>query len=191
MSKRNKIEILALMDRSGSMHHIMNEAVGAFNSFIEKQRALDVNDKVKVTLAAFDDQYDIIFYRVKLEEIPTLTLDMIPTRGMTALYDSIGKLITRAKYPKRDTILLIQTDGFENASVEFTNDTVRKLIKKKEKAGWDVNFIGAGIDETQAMNMGIQKDKFIGVAASSVGMAAYASSLTSATSAYRTSKSSV
>lgn len=188
MSRRNKVEILALMDRSGSMGGIMQEAIGAFNNFIKEQRELDVNDKVKVTLAAFDDRYELIFDRVKLEDLPELTNEMVYARGMTALYDSVGKLITEAKYPNRDTVLLIQTDGHENGSREFTNESIRKLIKKKEKAGWDVNFIGAGIDEKQAMDMGIARHKFVNVAASAVGMNDYASNISSLTACYRMSK---
>lgn len=185
---RNKIEILALMDRSGSMHGIMDEAVGAFNTFIETQRKLELDDDVTVTLASFDYEYSVVFDRVKLKDVPVLTREMVEPRGMTALYDSIGKLITGTKYPDRDTVLLIQTDGAENASQEFKHADILALIKEKEKAGWDVNFIGANIDVGVGIALGFAPNKVLNVAASASGMADYGAALTLNTVAYRSSK---
>ena len=186
---KNKVEILALLDRSGSMYHIMPEAVGAFNSFIKAQQELESNDKVKVTLAAFDDRYELIFDRVKLNEMPELTVDMVQPRGLTALNDSIGKLISGAKYPLRDTVLLVQTDGFENASQEYSPNRIKQLIEEKEAAGWDVNFIGAGIDAfSVSEGLGFSLHKSHTVAANSQGMADFGATMAATTSIYRTSK---
>jgi len=191
MSK-NKIEILALIDRSGSMLGIMDEAVGAFNAFIEKQRELSLNDKVKVTLASFDNQYEVIFDRVKLAKVPKLTVDMVEPRGMTALYDSIGKLITGAKHPKRDTIMLIQTDGFENSSTEYDVSAIKRLITLKESTGWEVNFVGAGIDAVSVgKTIGISPLRSHSVDATVGGMDAYGASITAATTSYRAAKSDI
>lgn len=193
MAKKNRIEILALMDRSGSMRPIIEEAVGAFNNFIESQRSLNLGDKVKVTLACFDDKYDVVFDRVPLEELRDLTVEDVQPRGMTALNDGIGKLISSAKHPERDTILLIQTDGFENASREYSGHQVRDLISEKEEKGWDVTFIGAGLSDMDVKKIGggygLSMNKSISVAASAEGMRSFSETIASVSSEYRNSKS--
>lgn len=156
------IEILSLLDRSGSMATIIDEAVGAFNSFITEQKEANKDKKVFVTLAAFDDKYETVFNRININKVPELTVEMVSPRGMTALNDAIGNIITSAKYPKRPTILLIQTDGHENASKEHTDETVKKLIQAKEGDGWDVKFIGAGLDEITVNNMALSRGIDIG-----------------------------
>lgn len=190
MSKKNKIEILALIDRSGSMQTIMPEAVGAFNAFIEEQRELSLDDKVKVTLASFDNNYEVVFDRVPLDEVRELTVEDVQPRGLTALNDSIAELINNSKYPERDTILLIQTDGYENASKEYSTTAIKELVDAKKDSGWDVNFIGAGLSDASvnlmASAMGINKS--FAVEASASGMADFKAHLSAETTLYRSSK---
>jgi hypothetical protein len=186
---KNKVEILALLDRSGSMTSIMHEAVGAFNSFIEAQKALDTNDKVKVTLACFDNEYEVVFDRVPLQDVPELTVPMVQPRGMTGLNDAIGKLVNGAKYPSRDTVLLIQTDGYENASNEYTSSQIKELIEAKEAAGWDVNFIGAGIDAfSVSEGLGFKLNKSLSIEASAEGMQDFGACMAATTTMYRAAK---
>lgn len=188
----NNIEILCLLDRSGSMNLIIEEAVGAFNTFIEEQRELskDLDDKVKVTLASFDNHYEVVFDRVKLDKVPELTVEQVMPRGMTGLNDAIGKLITEAKHPDRDTIVLIQTDGYENASQEFSGEQIKELVAKKESEGWDFTFIGAGLNDEVVKKMAEDRGfmKSFAVAASADGMDLYKDSISMTTTAYRASK---
>lgn len=187
--KEKVVEILALMDRSGSMSGIINEAVGSFNEFIKQQKELNDGNVVIVTLASFDDKYETVFDRVLLDKVPELTVDMVIPRGMTALNDAIGKLVNSAQNPERPTVLLIQTDGMENASQEYTTEAIKKLITSKEEAGWDVNFIGAGMDQIAVQNMarerGIQLSKSIAVSADAEGMDNMRAFYASTTTEYR------
>lgn len=186
---KSKIEILALIDRSGSMSSIMPEAVGAFNSFIQTQKDLDLNDEVTVTLASFDNNYEVVFDRVPLTEVPDLTVEMVRPRGMTALNDAIGKLVNGARYPERDTLLLIQTDGYENSSQEYTSKVIKSLIKEKEAAGWGVNFIGAGVDAFSiSNNLGFTASKSYTVDATTDGMLDLSATMSFNSTTYRTSK---
>jgi len=173
-NKEKVVEVLALMDRSGSMSNIITEAVGSFNEFINQQKEINDNNVVLVTLAAFDDKYEVVFDKVLLEKLPELTVDMVKPRGMTALNDAIGKLINSSENSDRPTVLLIQTDGMENASQEYNSSDIKKLIEQKEEAGWDVNFIGAGMDsfevERMALERGFKLDKTITVSKDASGM---------------------
>lgn len=142
------VEIVCVLDRSASMGGMVNEVIGGFNNFVAEQKK--EKGKAKLTLVLFDDQYELVHDRVKIKDVPELTQDVYFTRGMTALYDAIGKTMANIK-PKNDGIFLVQTDGQENASQEFDNAMVKKLIKKRKKKGWQFVFLGADMD---AMNAG-------------------------------------
>lgn len=142
MSKKT-VDIVCVLDRSGSMDHLAKEVIGGFNSFINEQRK--VKGKARVTLVLFDTEYKMVYDRIKLKHVPELTSDVYWARGMTALNDAIGKTIVNLK-KKSKGIFLIQTDGGENASREFTNDSVKRLVNKKEKKGWSFVYLGADID---------------------------------------------
>lgn len=177
------IEVICILDRSGSMTHIMDEAVGAFNNFIEDQKKLEGD--VNVTLVAFDDQYEKVFDRVDIHEIPELTREMVRPRGMTAMYDAIGKALSEASQDSK-TIVLIQTDGAENASREHNGAGIKSLIEQYEKQGWDFNFIGAGIDAvTAGQNFGMKMNKCFNIQASATGMENLRSTMSCATALYR------
>ena len=167
----------------------MEDAVGAFNSFINAQRDLELLDEVFVTLASFDHEYTVVFDRLPLDEVPELTVSDVRPRGSTSLNDAIGRLVTGSKYPDNDTILLIQTDGYENSSTEFNPSDIKKLIQAKEDLGWDVNFIGAGIDAFSiSEGLGFKFDKSYTVSANSCGMADFSNTISASTTLYRNSK---
>src|ERR1700692_92901 len=67
-------------------------------------------------------------------------------RGNTPLYDAIGECIRRTDPKGRAAIVLVITDGEENASSEFTRESVKTLLKEKESEGWTFAFLGADID---------------------------------------------
>ena len=139
----------------------MDEAVAAFNTFIDEQKKLE--GKAKVTLIAFDDRYEVVLVRVKLKDVKPLTVNAVLPRG-TALNDAIGKAINSVSSKRKDVVLLIQTDGGENSSREFKTSQVNEMIKAKEQLGWDVTFIGAGIDAFDVgMNYGIKRGNIMAV----------------------------
>lgn len=179
---KKQVEIICVLDRSGSMHNIMDEAIAALNSFIDDQKKIP--GKASFTLVAFDDQYDVILDKIKLKKVRPITKEMVAPRGMTALNDAIGKTI--AGVNSDDVVLLIQTDGQENASQEYTIDMVKELIAKKEKQGWDISFIGAGIDAFASGELyGLPSSKCISVDKTKDGMDQMSNYARGVTAAYR------
>ena len=144
-----KTQVIAILDRSGSMSGSIDEAVGAFNGFIEDLVKEEV--KADVTLVAFDDQIETVFDKVPVNALRKLTVDDVPPRGMTALYDAIGTAVTNAKDSKK-TIVLVLTDGMENSSREYTNSSVKGLLDNKKSIGWDVKFVGADFNAFSVTN---------------------------------------
>jgi len=137
-------EIICILDRSGSMGGLATEVINSFNNFITEQK--EVKGKAKVTLVLFDDQYDLVLDRVKLNDVPELTEATYFARGMTAMNDAIGRTIKNVKEGTNKAIVLIQTDGYENASHEYTNAQIKVMVKEKEDGGWNFVFLGANID---------------------------------------------
>lgn len=180
MSK--KVEIVCILDRSGSMSSIMDEAIGALNLFIDDQKKLP--GKASFTLVAFDDRYEKVMDRIKLKDVRKISRSDVEPRGMTALNDAVGRTI--ASIDSKKVVLLIQTDGHENASSEYTTDQVKKMILEKEKAGWDISFIGAGIDAfQQGAQYGLKIDKCLTVSKSAAGMTDFGTYSNNVTRSYR------
>lgn len=151
MTDPQRALIAVLLDRSGSMESIKSDTEGGFNAFIEGQRngALDV----RVTLAQFDTEYEVVYANTPLNDVPPLRLQ---PRGMTALYDAVGRLITDVgaelaalredERPGRVTVVVL-TDGHENSSVEWTHEAVSAAIRRQEQDySWDFVFLGANMD---------------------------------------------
>ncbi len=188
MSKKETVEIVCIMDRSGSMANMTKEVVNAYNRFIEEQKKLP--GKAKVTLVAFDDQYEVVHDRIKLKDVPELKEDEVSARGMTALNDAIGKAVNSVS-EKDKVICLIQTDGGENSSAEYTTSQIKSLVEEKTKQGWEFHFIGAGIDAfSDGSKLGISVANTRSVSANAKGMGEYGTTISSATTAYRQGTSS-
>lgn len=152
--KKGLSEIIAVIDRSGSMDHLTTDVIGGFNSFINEQRALP--GKAKLTTVLFDNQYEVLHENLDLEEVQPLTTKEYFVRGTTALLDAIGRTITDVGNRLHNTpeeerpetvIFVIMTDGFENCSATFTKRQIREMIDhQKNKYSWKFMFLGANQD---------------------------------------------
>lgn len=146
-------EIAYILDRSGSMETMQEPAVAAFNQFVKSQ--LDVPGEARLTLVLFDDQYEVPLAVRPVEQVPELTAATYIPRGSTALLDAIGRTIKEtgaridalpeAERPGK-VILTIFTDGYENASREYTNAHISDLIAMHRAKGWEFLFLAANQD---------------------------------------------
>jgi hypothetical protein len=132
------------------MSTLWNEALGSINNYVTKLKKSD-----KVYLAAFDDQYEII-RECKAEDWKEVTNEDAMPRGMTALFDSCGKIMTLAEEnDSRKTMLVVMTDGHENASREYNQAAIKAKVKAFEDKKWEVIFLGANFDEVSTVSGGI------------------------------------
>lgn len=144
------MNVYILLDRSGSMSTLWNEALGSINNYVTKLKNSD-----KVYLAAFDDQYEII-RECKAGDWKEVTNEDAQPRGMTALFDSCGKIMTLAEEnDSRKTMLVVMTDGHENASREYNQAAIKAKVKAFEEKKWEVIFLGANFDEVSTVSGGI------------------------------------
>lgn len=164
MTNPNLTHIYFLLDRSGSMESIREDTEGGFNAFIREQK--EQPGECRVTLAQFDDHYDEVYRDLPVGEVPPLRLQ---PRGMTALLDSIGRLIgdagaRLAAIPEDSrpgsVVIGIMTDGHENSSRELTPAQVKAIIERQTKDyGWQFLYMGADQDAIEVgASIGVPKD---------------------------------
>ena len=84
-------EIVCIIDRSGSMAQVQDEAISGFNSFLEDQTA--VPGEAALTLVRFDTEYEVVHNGTPIGQVPMLDESSFQPRGMTALHDAIGRTI--------------------------------------------------------------------------------------------------
>lgn len=138
-----------LLDRSGSMQTRWGETIGALNAYVAGLAGDKATKKTEVTVAAFDNQDPFLILRgsVKAGTWSPISQDEVSPRGMTPLYDAIGRLVTtvRNDSPKKATIVII-TDGAENGSREIKKDAAKSMLDDMRGKKFDVVFIGADFD---------------------------------------------
>jgi hypothetical protein len=153
----NWTEIICILDRSGSMAGLEGDTIGGFNAFLERQRKEP--GRARMTLVLFDDRIEVPWKHVDIEGEQALDADTYWVRGSTALLDAVGRTVNEVRgriktshEAERPTgvVVLVITDGHENASQEYNWHQVRKLVDETQKDGWEYVFLGADIDAFEA-----------------------------------------
>ena len=180
-----QMDIIFLLDRSGSMYGSENDTIGGFNSFIEKEKIEESN--AKVTTILFDHGYDVLYKRKNLYDVEELTRNEYYVRGSTSLLDAIGKtIVSMDREVSNKVLFVITTDGYENSSVEFTKSQIKNLIKNHN---WEFIFLGADIDSyNEASSIGIRRNNIANYKKTTDGVRDMYTSVTKASRMYRHSE---
>ncbi len=176
--KNDLTELVFILDRSGSMSGLESDTIGGYNAMLKKQQA-EPGEAI-VTTVLFDDDYQLLHDRINIKGISPITEKDYYVRGCTALLDAIGKTINKIGNAQKHTseeqwaakvMLVITTDGMENASREYSYEKIRCMIERqKNKYGWEFIFLGANIDAfAVASQMGISRDRTANYHADSTG----------------------
>lgn len=141
-------DITLVVDRSGSMQAIRDDAQGGVNALLADQAQQP--GQALITLVEFDTEYAFVHRGVPAADVPPYAL--VP-RGSTALLDAVGRAINEtgarlAAMPEGQrpglVVMVIATDGHENSSREFTRDQVREMIEHQQTVyNWQFTFLGA------------------------------------------------
>jgi hypothetical protein len=158
----HKTEIAVILDRSGSMISIKQDMEGGFAQFVAVQRAEP--GQCSLSLYQFDDQYEVVYEERPLCDVPELSI--VP-RGSTALLDAVGRSMARvgerlADKPEHErpgvVIVMVITDGQENASHEVSRRALKAAIKVQQRRyNWRFMYLGADASAfSEAASLGIQ-----------------------------------
>lgn len=151
MTDPNYTAIAVVVDRSGSMASMRADAQGGLNTFIEDQKKEPGRCTVRI------DQFDTVYENVvKSVDVQAVEPYVLEPRGGTALLDAIGKTVVDFGSELRalpedqrpgNVIVVVVTDGGENASREYNNEGVKNLIKTQENEfNWTFVFLAANQD---------------------------------------------
>lgn len=151
MTRPGYTHILAIIDRSFSMTAIKHDTEAGFNGFVKEQAAAP--GECRFDVVQFDDVYEVVHTNMPAAEVPSFTL---APRNNTALFDAIGRGCTElgqrlAALPEDQrpdkVIVMILTDGQENASREWNAQRVRELVQRQTgDYSWTFTFLGANQD---------------------------------------------
>ncbi len=165
------VDIVLVLDKSGSMTDLQDETIINVNNFIDKQKCLEGD--VNFTFVLFDHTYDMVCDNMDLQSVENINKQIYHPDGNTALLDAIGKTIkkidSRCEKPNK-LMFVILTDGLENSSTEYSKRKLSKMIEDKQcEDKWEFLFLGANFDAfEEGGSMGIvsgNSHSFIGSAA--------------------------
>ena len=189
------VDVVCILDRSGSMADLVDDSIGGFNTFLAAQKELP--GEALFTLVLFDHEYLMLSERIPIKKAEELSKATYVPRGRTALLDAIGKTIkfitekrkttgevvknrmsvievdSNLKEEKHPTaVIAILTDGLENASKNYKKEDIKKLIEEKEnQEGWKFVFLSADMAAiSEAQSFGVASQNTMSFAANSQGV---------------------
>jgi hypothetical protein len=166
MTDKNLTEIIVITDRSGSMASVIDDSILGFNTFLKEQQEQKDAGRCLITYTQFNTRSEIIHKGIPIEEMSPLDSKTFVPMGMTALLDAVGHTVLETgrrfslmKEEERpgNVVVVILTDGKENASREFSYKRIQDMVKEQtDKYNWSFIFLGQNIDAfNEARNLGI------------------------------------
>lgn len=168
---KDDLNVYILLDRTGSMSSIWDEALTSVNAYADELAKDEEGPVVDTTisLAVFDAQdgmqFDVLRRNVKADDWKPVTNDEASPRGMTPLFDAIGRMMTIAESDKPEkAVVVVMTDGEENSSTEMTKENVKDRLDRARDKGWEIVFLGAEFANfADAESVGVSAAKSMGV----------------------------
>lgn len=188
MTDQNKTYLCIIADRSGSMQALAGDMNGAITALLEEQGKQP--GELHVDVVRFDTDVETLYEDVRADDVKNA---IIEPRGSTALNDALGITIVRLgeKFEAMSederpghVLVVVVTDGYENASHEYTTSQVKALIEKQtNQFGWEFLYLATNVDAFETGDQyGFGRGQTIAFAASPDG----AHSVVASASAYAT-----
>ena len=160
------VHFSVVLDRSGSMASIADDIVGGFNEYLSRQQKEP--GEARVTLVQFDgqDPFEVLVDAVDIQKVRPLTRQSYQPRGNTPLFDAVGRMVARIdtdlshrkrySLPAEDQVVVVITDGLENASREHDRASIFAMVEQRRRDGWVFVFLGADQDAyAEGTRMGV------------------------------------
>ena len=169
----NKImrqEIVAIVDRSGSMSGKETDTVGGINATIDELKNNKTeNEIIKFSLKFFDHESYLRIRSLDITKVNPIPVSDLKPRGQTAILDAIGDTLLFFITKKitdpnafSSCVIYIATDGLENCSKRYTNDSLKHLINSALNYGITLLYLGANQDAIlEATKFGLNSNNAI------------------------------
>lgn len=165
--KKSKTFYHIILDQSGSMSDCVNQTLNGLAS--QRKEILAISNEfqeqeIRVGLTVFDHVVELKYRNLSVTELSRMHSFQYKPSGQTALLDAIGMSVAdteRLMVNEQDSaVIIILTDGYENASKEYTHEKIKNLIQAKESTGkWSFTYLGATLDAVEiAKSMNIKEE---------------------------------
>ena len=171
-TKQTKTQVfnVVLLDKSGSMESIRQAAIDVFNETLAgiqkaQEKYASTQDHIVSLLTFCDCEKKFVFNRVPAKEARKLTMEDYEPCCCTPLYDAMGFTLTTMRnfvnsVDDAVVVVTIITDGYENASREYTGAEVKKLVEELKGNGWTFTYMGANQNSVEvAFNLSIRNSR--------------------------------
>lgn len=154
------LKIVVVLDESGSMGPVKQQIIKSLNELITEQKEIKERPAT-FTLVKFNDMIKRVKTNQLLDNVDLLSYNDYHPDGATALYDAIGDTIDWFRNEK-DVLMVIVTDGEENASNKYTRTQINKMIdQKKSQNGWTYVYLSSDRNtELQGDGLGLQRSSY-------------------------------
>lgn len=201
-----------ILDETGSMMSCRDATISSFNEYINSQKTVNDGKICRVSLSKFSvvdsmgfstplvgsraptptqARTRVVYNPTDIQSVEPLDVHNFVPNGMTNLYDGIGDTIShldKTVGDHQDVLVVIMTDGGENASREYTQSHIKEMIESRQAKGWTFVFLGANQDAwSVGSKFGLAKGQTMSY--STTDMVGTMSTLSAATTAYRGARS--
>jgi von Willebrand factor type A domain len=167
LMKKSKTFYHIILDQSGSMSDCVNQTLKGLAD--QRKEILAIanefpGQEIRVGLTVFDHNIELKYSNLSVTELSRMNSFHYQPNGQTALLDAIGMSVTatqRLMVNEGDSaVIIILTDGYENASKEYSHKQIKELIQAKEETGkWSFTYLGATLDAVEiAKSMNIKEE---------------------------------
>lgn len=158
--KENYINLVFVIDESGSMSGTESDVIGGFKKVVDEQKEIK-EGTCTVSYFKFASNVEEVFIGKDVNEVEYLDGKYNPA-GMTALFDGVGTAIDKigkwlnsmkeSEKPEK-TMVVIMTDGGENYSKDYSASKVKEMIKHQEdKYNWTFVYMGSDLTDASDAN---------------------------------------
>lgn len=159
-----KVYNLIILDESGSMQSIEKQAVSGLNETFQTIRNAQKEHQEQqhyITFVTFNSvRIRTVMNRLPVDSSKKLKWTDYAPGACTPLFDAMGRSINELRsYVEDEAVVLVTiiTDGYENASKEYSGIAIKELVGELKKKGWLFAYIGTNQDvDAVADQLGIR-----------------------------------
>ena len=145
---------VVVLDATGSMACQEDRVVSSTNEYVRS-----LPEDTHLTVFMFDSERWLTFFEGATASWAPMQREDYSPGTMTPLLDAVGRAIRYADGLASDgdrVMMMVDTDGYENASREHTRESIKALVEHRKEAGWAFMLMSQGLDRGEAEDLAAQ-----------------------------------